>query len=53
MDIVSVDGLERAGHSGEDDVAGLVLIPWVDQAGEALSSATVSRPAASALMLLR
>ncbi len=27
VDIVSIDGLECAGHSGEDDVGGLVLIP--------------------------
>ena len=27
VDIVSIDGLECAGHPGEDDVGGLVLIP--------------------------
>jgi nitronate monooxygenase len=27
VDIVSIDGFECAGHPGEDDVAGLVLIP--------------------------
>jgi NADH:quinone reductase (non-electrogenic) len=27
VDIVSIDGLEGAGHPGEDDVGGLVLIP--------------------------
>lgn len=32
VDIVSIDGLECAGHPGEDDVGGLVLIPAAAQA---------------------
>ena len=27
VDVVSIDGFECAGHPGEDDVPGLVLIP--------------------------
>jgi len=34
VDIVSIDGLECAGHPGEDDVGGLVLIPAAAQALE-------------------
>lgn len=32
VDMVSIDGLECAGHPGEDDVGGLVLIPAAAQA---------------------
>lgn len=32
VDIVSIDGLECAGHPGEDDVGGLVLIPAATRA---------------------
>lgn len=32
VDIVSIDGFECAGHPGEDDVGGLVLIPLAAQA---------------------
>jgi len=32
VDIVSIDGFECAGHPGEDDVGGLVLIPVAAQA---------------------
>lgn len=32
VDIVSIDGFECAGHPGEDDVPGLVLIPLATQA---------------------
>lgn len=32
VDIVSIDGFECAGHAGEDDVPGLVLIPLATQA---------------------
>ena len=32
VDMVSIDGLECAGHPGEDDVGGLVLIPAVNRA---------------------
>ncbi len=32
VDIVSIDGFECAGHPGEDDVPGLVLIPLAVQA---------------------
>jgi nitronate monooxygenase len=32
VDMVSIDGLECAGHPGEDDVGGLVLIPAATQA---------------------
>lgn len=32
VDIVSIDGFECAGHPGEDDVGGLVLIPLAVQA---------------------
>ncbi len=32
VDIVSIDGLECAGHPGEDDVGGLVLVPAAAQA---------------------
>lgn len=31
VDAISVDGLECAGHPGEDDVPGLILIPAVSQ----------------------
>lgn len=34
VDIVSIDGFECAGHPGEDDVGGLVLIPLAAQALE-------------------
>ncbi|KWR83815.1 MULTISPECIES: NAD(P)H-dependent flavin oxidoreductase [Cupriavidus] len=34
VDIVSIDGLECAGHPGEDDVGGLVLIPAAARALE-------------------
>ncbi|SCK19390.1 2-nitropropane dioxygenase precursor [Variovorax sp. HW608] len=32
VDVVSIDGFECAGHPGEDDVGGLVLIPLAAQA---------------------
>ena len=32
VDIISIDGFECAGHPGEDDVPGLVLIPLATQA---------------------
>lgn len=32
VDIISIDGFECAGHPGEDDVGGLVLIPLAAQA---------------------
>src|SRR5271166_1006195 len=32
VDIVSIDGFECAGHAGEDDVPGIVLIPLAAQA---------------------
>jgi len=32
VDMISIDGLECAGHPGEDDVGGLVLIPAATQA---------------------
>jgi nitronate monooxygenase len=32
VDIVSIDGFECAGHPGEDDVGGLILIPLAAQA---------------------
>ena len=32
VDIVSIDGFECAGHPGEDDIGGLVLIPLAAQA---------------------
>jgi len=32
VDIISIDGFECAGHPGEDDVGGLVLIPMAVQA---------------------
>jgi len=32
VDMISIDGLECAGHPGEDDVGGLVLIPAAAQA---------------------
>jgi NADH:quinone reductase (non-electrogenic) len=34
VDVVSIDGFECAGHPGEDDVGGLVLIPLAAQALE-------------------
>ncbi|MBO9687576.1 MAG: nitronate monooxygenase [Mitsuaria chitosanitabida] len=34
VDIVSIDGLECAGHPGEDDIGGLVLIPAAARALE-------------------
>ncbi len=34
VDVVSIDGFECAGHPGEDDVGGLVLIPLAVQALE-------------------
>ena len=27
VDVISIDGFECAGHPGEDDIPGLVLIP--------------------------
>jgi nitronate monooxygenase len=37
VDVISIDGFECAGHPGEDDVGGLVLIPAaVDQLSKAL-----------------
>ena len=32
VDIISIDGFECAGHPGEDDVGGLILIPLATQA---------------------
>jgi nitronate monooxygenase len=32
VDVISIDGFECAGHPGDDDLPGLVLIPWAVQA---------------------
>jgi nitronate monooxygenase len=32
VDVISIDGFECAGHPGDDDLPGLVLIPWAVRA---------------------
>jgi NADH:quinone reductase (non-electrogenic) len=32
VDVISIDGFECAGHPGDDDLPGLVLIPWAARA---------------------